>query len=327
MKRILFCVVFFATIPSGLLKGQDVSVSASFDTSGIFIGDQVHFNIIIDQPAGITLNLPYFRDTIIKNIEIISGPHSDTISTAGGKIRITERYLITSFDSGRYRIDPVFAEMRDQSGIKRYFSGYSALNVMRVDIAPADTTSAIFDIIKPYGAPLTFDEVLPWLLLSLLSVILLWLLIRLIRRFRKTRGEIQAPVITEPAHVIAFRELERLREEKLWQSGAVKKYYTRLTEILRTYLENRYGVNSMELTTFETLDSLLNTGFKRDDSFNKLKAVLTGADLVKFAKYKPDPSENELNFEHSWDFVSATMEKEKISEPDEEVIKSREESV
>ena len=83
-------------------------------------------------------------------------------------------------------------------------------------------------------------------------------------------------------------------------------YYTRLSEILRQYLENRYGIFALEYTTGETLDHLLLTGFNNKDYYNKLKSVLTDSDLVKFAKYKPGPVENDLNFETAWDFVDST---------------------
>ena len=116
-----------------------------------------------------------------------------------------------------------------------------------------------------------------------------WLLLRLIKKFKKTKKEIIEPAITDPAHVIAFRELEKLRNEKLWQKGETKKYYTRLTEIIRQYLENRFKVYSLELTTSETLEALVKSGFRKDESYNTLKSVLTAADLVKFAKYKPEP--------------------------------------
>jgi hypothetical protein len=137
-----------------------------------------------------------------------------------------------------------------------------------------------------------------------------WLLLRLIKKFKKNKKEIIEPAIIEPAHLIAFRELEMLREEKLWQNGEIKKYYTRLTEIIRQYLENRFKVYSLELTTSETLEALVRTGFRKNESYNKLKSVLTAADLVKFAKYKPEPIENDTTFTSSWDFVSATREDE-----------------
>jgi hypothetical protein len=62
----------------------------------------------------------------------------------------------------------------------------------------------------------------------------------------------------------------------------------------------------MELTTVETLAELRKTGFREDESYRKLRTVLTGADLVKFAKFIPEPSENELQFNYAWDFVEMT---------------------
>ncbi|MCX6259422.1 MAG: hypothetical protein NTY95_01105 [Bacteroidia bacterium] len=296
------------------MNGQEISLKAVFDTTRILVGDQVNFSVMIDQPADLKLTLPFFKDSLIKNIEILSGPAIDTSGISGNKIRITEKYLVTSFDSGYYRIDPVFAEIVDSKGLKRYFSDYSYLEVSRVKIAPADTSAKIYDIAAPYRAPLTLGEILPWILLALLVSAIIWLIVKLIRKFKRVKKDEIVPAITEPAHVIAFRELEKLKNEKLWQTGETKKYYIRLTEIIRQYLENRFGVNSLELTTSETLEALIKTGFKKDESFNKLRSVLTGADLVKFAKYKPDPAENESVFSNSYDFVSATKAAEVIEE-------------
>jgi len=74
---------------------------------------------------------------------------------------------------------------------------------------------------------------------------------------------------------------------------------------------------SLELTTSETLEELVKAGFKKDDTYQKLKTILNGADLVKFAKYRPDPSENELHFENSWEFVDITRVREEVKEPAE----------
>ena len=314
MKRLLVYILLLFTLFSRI-RGQDISISAAFDSSRIYIGDQIIFTISINQPSDVRLSLPFFKDTLCKNIEILSGPVVDTTDTMDGKLRIMEKYLITSFDSGFYQLRPVFAELKNDQGIKRFYSDYSLLEVMRVKIAPADTTTKIFDIINPYRAPVTIGEILPWLLLGILAAVLIWLFIRFVRKFKKDKLEGTIPVNPDPAHIIAFRELEKLKAEKLWQKGETKKYYTRLTEILRQYLENRYRVFSLEMTTSETLEELLKTGFRKDDSYTKLKSVLNGADLVKFAKYKPDPSENELSFEYSWNFVSATKKEESATEP------------
>ena len=302
MKKFLIYIFLpFAIISA--TYGQDVNVTSSPDTSRIYIGDQIKFSVIVDKPSSLRIALPYYKDSLCKNIEILSGPVIDSSSIQNGRIKIIEKYLITSFDSGSYHIPPVFVELKNEKGIKRFYSDYSQLKVMRVKIAPADTTAKIYDIIKPYRAPVTVGEILPWVLLVAVLAVLVWAIIRFIRKFKKSKTGIEPVIDPDPAHVIAFRELEKLREEKLWQKGEIKNYYTKLTEILRQYLENRFRVFSLELTTAETLEVLVKTGFKKDASYNQLKTILTGADLVKFAKYNPEPSENESHFQNSWDFV------------------------
>jgi len=313
MKRysailLLIYVIFFR------LDAQEVKVTAAFDSSRIFIGDQTHFIVTIDKPVSYFLSIPVFRDSLQKNIEILKGPSVDTSFLKDGRLRIRQKYLVTSFDSGYYQVPPVYAEMKGENGIKRFYSDYSQLNVMRVKIAPQDTTSKIFDIIKPYKAPLTLGEVLPWILLFLLILGAGWYLYRIIKKIRKKNTGEVVELPKDPAHVIAFRQLDELREEKLWQKGDIKGYYTRLTEIIRLYLENRFSVYSMELTTLETLAELRKTGFSEDESYRKLRTVLTGADLVKFAKFKPEPSENELQFNYAWEFVEKTKQVPEIAE-------------
>lgn len=311
-KFILFVFIIISIIPFS--AGQDVKISSSFDSTKIFIGDQIKYNITIDQPSDLKLTLPVLRDTLCKNIEIISGPRVDTSKSQNGRIKVIQKYLITSFDSGRYQVRPAFAEAKNEGGLKRFYSDYSSLEVMRVRIAPADTTAKIFDIIKPYKAPVTLGEMLPWILIILLLGIIVWALIRYLPKLRKSDTESHEFIPAEPAHVIAFRDLERLKNQELWQKGETKKYYTELTEILRQYLENRFRVYSLELTTVETLEALIKSGFKKNGSYNDLKSVLTGADLVKFAKYNPVASENESHFQTSWNFVLSTREEEIIAE-------------
>jgi hypothetical protein len=151
---------------------------------------------------------------------------------------------------------------------------------------------------------------LPWILLFLLAAAAVFFLIRLFKKLRRPKSAPEIVAIPDPAHVIAFRDLEILKSETLWQKGEVKQYYTRLTEILRQYLENRYRIYSLELTTEETLEALIRSGFKKDSNFKMLRSLLKGADMVKFAKYFPEPAENETYFQDAWNFVLATKESE-----------------
>jgi len=316
MQRFIVLIFLFISIISSS-AGQDVKITSSFDSTRISIGDQIKYTITVEKPSGIKLQLPVFKDTISKNIDIISGPKIDSVKDKNGRTKIIHKYLVTSFDSGRYQVKPVYGEVKNAGGIKRFYSDYSLLEVNRVKIAPRDTTAKIFDIIAPYRAPVTLGEILPWILLAMLAAAAAWAIMRYIRNHKKSEGTSDIYVPADPAHVIAFRELEILKNEELWQKGEIKKYYTRLTEILRQYLENRFKVYSLELTTAETLEALVRTGFKRDGSYNDLKSVLTGADLVKFAKYNPVADENESHFQNSWNFVQVTKEEEQSPEQNE----------
>jgi hypothetical protein len=305
MKRIS-AILLYIYVSFSVINAQEVKVTAAFDSSRIYIGDQTNFIVTIDKPVSYLLSIPIFRDSLKKNIEILKGPSIDTSFLKDGRIRIIHKYLVTSFDSGYYQVSPIYAEMKGENGIKRFYSDYANLEVIRVRITPPDTAARIFDIIKPYKAPLTAGEVLPWVLLVLLLCAAGWYLVKFIKKLRmKKTGEVFVPD-PDPAHVIAFRQLEKLKQEKLWEKGELKNYYTRLSEIARLYLENRYNVYSMELTTVETLAELKKAGIKEDETFRKLRTVLTGADLVKFAKFNPEPSENELQFNYTWEYVDAT---------------------
>jgi hypothetical protein len=154
-----------------------------------------------------------------------------------------------------------------------------------------------------------------------------WFGLKFLKRFRRSKNEPEIVTIPDPAHIIAFRELEKLRDEKLWQSGEVKMYYTRVTEILRQYLENRFRIWSLELTTRETLDALVKNGFKKDTTYNQLKSILTSADLVKFAKYTPGAEEHESIYQDSWNFVLATKEEQVINIEPETKVKAGEEKL
>lgn len=311
MKKlnIHIAISLFISALYGSLAAQEISVSATFDTTHILIGDQTGFTLTIDQPENIALDLPSFSDTITKNIEVLAGPLTDTTERENGRIRITEKYLVTSFDSGSYVIDPLFASLTTEDGLKRYYSGNSYLRVMRTKLTPPDTTTGIFDIVAPYKAQVTAGEIIPWVLIAAAVAVFLWLVVKMVKRLGKKETGVEIPVIKDPPHLTAFRELERLRGEQLWQKGELKPYYSRLTEILRQYIEDRYGVCSLELTTEETLRALVRTGFKKDGVYELLRSVLKGADLVKFAKYKPSPAENDICFNNAWQFVSDTAEK------------------
>ena len=109
----------------------------------------------------------------------------------------------------------------------------------------------------------------------------------------RSEGSSGLPVPAEPAHVIALRELTRLKEEELWQKGEMKEYYSRLSDILRRYIDNRYGISSPELTTDETVRMLQKAAVTTHGQMTLVKELLSLSDMVKFAKYLPRASMHE----------------------------------
>ncbi|MRR24073.1 hypothetical protein EG830_13970, partial [bacterium] len=251
---------FFITVSALLITGltlsaQEIRVTSRPDTSAILIGDQTGFTVTAEIPAGVSVNLSSAADSLAGKIVILRRDPRDTSVSSDGSVKITDRYLITSFDSGSYTIPPFFAEVASGDSLLKYFSDYSFLDVVRPDVAPQDTTDVIFDIIPPRGAPVTFREVLPWVVIALIAAVIVWLLARFLPR-NPLRRFVRPPAPPEPAHIMALRDLQILREEELWQKGEIKEYYSRLSDILRRYIDGRYGISSPELTTDETVRML-----------------------------------------------------------------------
>jgi hypothetical protein len=196
----------------------------------------------------------------------------------------------------------------------RFYSDYSFLDVVRPDIAPSDTTDVIFDIIPPRDAPVTFAEMLPWLVIVIISALIVYLLARYLPRnpLRRFVKPLPPPV---PAHITAMRELQALKEEQLWQKGEIKEYYSRLSDILRRYIDTRFGISSPELTTDETVRLLHRAAVTTTGQMALVKEVLSLSDMVKFAKYIPEAGVNESMFENAVRFVEETREPDAVPDP------------
>lgn len=118
-----------------------------------------------------------------------------------------------------------------------------------------------------------------------------------------------------PPHVKAMSELEHIKQEKLWQQGREKDYHTRLTDVLRIYLHDRFGLNALEMTTAEILDVLYSIP-EAQVVYHQMKQVMELADFVKFAKFLPVPEENEQSMMNALLFINTTKLEEIV--PDEE---------
>ena len=118
------------------------------------------------------------------------------------------------------------------------------------------------------------------------------------------------PEVIIPSHIIAIKSLNDLDKKQLWQSGKLKQYHSEISEIIRTYLEDRFRVLALELPTFDILISLTKKGLSKED-LQTLTTILQRADLAKYAKSKPTDLENEQSMELSLVFVNNTKKEVK----------------
>jgi hypothetical protein len=295
------------------LGGQDVKVEARLDSSNIYIGDQVDYSVTISQPAGISLLIPSYTDTLHNGLEILSQSEIDSSYSESGELVLKKTYTITSFDTGYYQIPPFYTEYQTKQGKKAFYSDYVPLRVNRVDIAPPDSSDVIFDITGPgkvgYGA----EEILPWVFLVLVAIVAGWLIYRYLPRKKEKKEERGPPIPDEPVHIIVFRELDKLEKKGLWQAGKIKEFYSELTDILRYYLEIRYGIPAPEMTTEEIITGLTRKDIG-DDQILRLKKILQNADLSKFAKYRHGREINSIAIPEGREFVKATYIRENLTE-------------
>jgi hypothetical protein len=236
-RIILICLLI--SCPYMVAYSQEPGVLATVDTNKLLIGDQTYFRITVENKPGVTVEWPLISDSLIKGIEIVKRFLPDTIRKQSNSIRIQQKFLITSFDSGQYNLPAI--KIAISTGQKHDSISTNPVSLW-VSTLPVDTAKAIFDIKKPYGAKLSFAEILPYIELGLGLVLLVLLIFYIVRRVKKQKPLLPTRIIVEPAHIIALRNLDLLKEEKLWQQGHVKQYYTKLTDIIRIYKIGRAHV-------------------------------------------------------------------------------------
>ena len=108
---------------------------------------------------------------------------------------------------------------------------------------------------------------------------------------------------------VALDRLERLKSKSLWENGMEKEYFTELTDILRDYLYQRFGINAMEMTSRQIMQTLADQADVREKR-GYVRKILDVADFVKFAKVRPLPADNVEAYENAVNFVKETVAKE-----------------
>ena len=286
-------------------------VSAAIDSTTLFIGDQTDLHLRATCEVGKQVQMPLLNDNLIPGIEIVDRTIIDTTQLKDGRVQYDQYMTLTSFEDSLFYIAPLpFVSSGDT-----VWSESLMLNVVQ-PFEMDSTDIAITDIKGIYKAPIWWWGIFRWVLLALAIAGIGIGGYYLISYLRRRYGDVPAVVVpTEPlrpADEVALEKLDAIREQKIWQSGQVKEYYTQLTDVVREYIARRFEVSSTEQTSDETLRAMRVLLTDKKELYDNLRKMLTLADLVKFAKWTTTPDENEISLRNAYTFVKETTLVEEV---------------
>ena len=234
-----------------------------------------------------------------------------TTVIADGRRRVTYKYTVQPFDPGTLTLPPVKVYMEGASDTARS-------NVLTIKVLPADIDSTFtLNPMEPVVSARTrwydfIPDVGLWILFGIVILALgagLWLMLRKRREVEEVRR-----ATPKPPYELAMERFDALRGRQLIENGHEKEFYTELVDIVRQYLAGRFGINAMEMTSTQIVKALRSNPETRTTA-DEMRAVLSMADFVKFAKVRPLPDDNIRAYNRARDFVEQTKPAPELEAP------------
>jgi len=311
MKRLLY-YTFLLAFP--MLYAQEVKVETN--TKNIKIGEQIQYKVSVETPADTPVSFP--EGQTFAPLEMVKTRAADTLRD-GGKYRLVKEYYLTQFDEGKYTIPSQKIRINN----KDYFTDSLLVEVHTVAIdtlkQPLYDIKPIQEVKKPFTS---YGWILTIIAAVLLLLIVAFVYFVFIRKKKFPFLQIQKKL---PPFDRAIQDLKELQNSKYLIQSQHKEYYTRLTDIVKAYLEEEVHILAKESTTDELLTkiNLLQEKGKlnlNQETITNLKRVLQTADLVKFAKNKPSDDNAEYDRETIENVVIKTKEAIPLEPTDEQAI-------
>ncbi len=300
MRKSLVFILFMA-IAIGV-RAQ-VQVETKIDSMEILIGEQTNLTLSVSMKKGRSLQMPEFAPSqfITPGVEVLSTNQADTAELDDDMVQVNKVYTLTSFDENLYYLP----EMAVKVDGKEYKSKSLALKVITM---PVDTLHPenIFPPKDVQDNPFQWSEWSGIFWMSVLIVLLICAAFYLRLRLKDNKPIIAHVRIVKKIlpHQKAMTEIEKIKAERMASSEDQKAYYTRLTDTLRVYIEERFGFSAMEMTSSEIIERLQQAEDRK--MIDELRELFTTADLVKFAKYSTLINENDANLVNAIEFINTT---------------------
>ena len=304
-------LLFLASLPVTRVFAQQTLVDVKIDVAFILIGEQTMLNLSVTTDKDKQVIIPLPPRTLIDGVEVLNITPPDTTDIKNNRITISYDLLITSFDSALYLL-PAFIAI---DGLDTLYSNQVALKVSSPDV-DLENPEVYYDIKNIWRPPFVISDYFAIIYGILFTLFLICVIGYFVQRMRnrpkKTAEDVkEAPKL--PPHEQAMKELKEIREQKLWQQGRNKEYFTEITDTLRRYITSRYGKSAMEKTSTEILEILRDEEPGNKEVYDTLKQILILSDFVKFAKLHPLPDENEISMFNANLFVEQTKREEIVA--------------
>ena len=255
------------------------SVRVSVDTTTITVGARLHLTVSVEHAPDATVQWPDSLD--LAPFEVLAAAVNPPV-VADGRAASTAVLTLTAFELGELEIPSFVVRVASAGGESELVTDPFGIAVVSVGL---DEGADIRGIRGPLSIPRSLLVISLWLLALILAAGGGYWLARRARR-RKTDGDPVAEGPPRPAHELAYEALDWLESSPLLVQGRIKDYYIEVSDIIRRYLEGRYRIRALEMTSREVLEQLESIGVGTDIHW-RFAAFLEQCDLVKFAKYRP----------------------------------------
>ncbi len=281
LSLLLLALLAFSTAP--VLAAEGIEVTLTPDREELTVGDPVQLTLEVTHPVGYQVILPKLEQAW-GPFEVRGQSQATTTANDDGTETTRQTIQVTLFDLGEFETPELQFGVSDGAGQV----SEETVPSISLTVVPtlAEDDSDLRDI-KPQAA-LNVPPIWPWIvggvLLAALAGTAGWWAYR--RRQGKPFG--LAPAVdSRPAWQVAFDSLDSIDAMDLLEKGRLKEYYTLVTDTLRTYLENQFGLRVFDRTTSE-LKPILQRSEQQPEHSRRLLDLFTDSDLVKFAKFVPD---------------------------------------
>ena len=317
MKRITY-IIAILLISVGLYAQVDITA----DTNIVEFGYPVNIHLTVKANGQKVVFTQFKNGDITPNISIAK-EQTDTVKKS--PLTVQKTYSIVFFDDSVQTLPPMTVLVgKDTFMTAPLTFMVTSPKIDSTDLAKIDTTEIIpgIDVKEPLTVKFTFREFWlrfgRWIVLALLILVVMAVIVWLIIRYKNNKPVKILERPKEPPYVIALRRLDELKEKKLYQQGLIKEYYSELTDILRTYIEQRFRIAALEQTSTEIINSFKIAKVIDDKQLELLQNLLRTADFAKFAKFKPTNDVNEQNWNLTKEFIENTKQVPQENEEDTE---------